>query len=1375
MNSTGGRAIWTGAVIGLVLVIGVCAFVLSRDGRISSRRAGQKAPANAPETSQRSRAKADAPETSAAAAAASRLASANDKNDPGAASSSAASESGDSLEPANALAAADTPATGSILIVSGRITLKSSGRPAAGARIQIQNLSKFDSINAFPQLELLGETTANSDGRYRIAVSDQVVVFVKASHPGSASMCKSLFNQDFARQGTPAQGKRKLTVDLALDPAAALSGQVLDDENHPIEGVKIAAAGESVPGSETFGLSEAKTDHEGRFAFKDVSAGEWTLEATHPDYVPATGKFSAPDEKVIMRLSKTGASISGLVLLKSTGQGVEGATIYILPGLSKGIMNPLSQMRWTAKSDANGAWKIERLPAGELRVTAEKDKMILLNPERSPYIKVSLKEREERQGVELVLYPGHTVRGKVTLQGTGEPIEGVKIRFTGFATRADDSIVTGPNGEYVATGLGPGRTNILAEKEGYRLVAAYNRSPIMQLNLEPDIVEAVQDMQMQKTLTISGRVIDEQGQPVAAAKVNMIEPGPQMFRSDDKAKAVNALGEFTLEAPPFQTVRVEAKAEGYPSAVTDLIRVFDQSIQGIEIKLRLGASLMGRVVDPEGRPAEGASVSANEMVMLEGTGFGKDRGQATSAADGSFRIDNLPASTEIRFQAKKKGYAGSKTESIMLEPGAVKTGVTLSLRTAHFIGGRITDAEGNPLPGTFVNVYAPRGDSNGYAPTDEDGRYKVEGLSEDTHMVFASHSEKGSENKSGVSVDRDDVDFVLGKEDDPNRVNFVGRVVDAKTKEPVGNFTVQSQGDVSFVRDPAAPGVFRAQGLRRGYGYSLHLEAEGYVARDEMLSIPNQGTETEIARVFEMGEGGGITGRAVSKSAKEPLAGVHVFLRGSGSEWEVARRAPLQTAVTGEDGRFSFAKVGQGSNRVDLIPAEPLAMATAQANVRNGETADLGDVEIGSGAVLRVHVFKGTGETPAAGVRVSLFNARGSSNTSAQTDANGWAEFRNLVAGNYGVSLPDYDVTQFKDIVADETAEITLRIGSVTLAGRVLRAGQPVAAYINLSFGATMKNTVANDKGEFRLENLTPGRWTANLSDPAVQSFMKATVDLGPEGDLNHVFTFPSARLTGRVVNQDNEPVEGARVSTNLARPATADETYQLRTWSARSGANGEFTIDSLEAGSYSIYAEKGDEGRCAPQDVEVPAQGDAPAVTLKLERAGGTLVSIVHDIDAAPIPEAWCYLTTSAGQRFDHGRGRDADGVMRIENIPPGIYQMQVSSFGFSISEREVEITAGETKEVVDVLYPAGALRWTLTTDQGAPMANVPCRIVPNAADSVEQPREGATDTNGLWIVRGLYAGDYTISAKATDGRQATRVISITAHQVTQFTDVMK
>jgi protocatechuate 3,4-dioxygenase beta subunit len=77
----------------------------------------------------------------------------------------------------------------------------------------------------------------------------------------------------------------------------------------------------------------------------------------------------------------------------------------------------------------------------------------------------------------------------------------------------------------------------LREKEGYRLVAAYNRSPIMQLNLEPDIVEAVQDMQMQKTLTISGRVIDEQGQPVAAAKVNMIEPGPQMFRSGRQSQS----------------------------------------------------------------------------------------------------------------------------------------------------------------------------------------------------------------------------------------------------------------------------------------------------------------------------------------------------------------------------------------------------------------------------------------------------------------------------------------------------------------------------------------------------------------------------------------------------------------------------------------------------------------------------------------------------------------------------------------------------------------------------------------------------------------------------------------------------------------------
>jgi hypothetical protein len=301
---------------------------------------------------------------------------------------------------------------------------------------------------------------------------------------------------------------------------------------------------------------------------------------------------------------------------------------------------------------------------------------------------------------------------------------------------------------------------------------------------------------------------------------------------------------------------------------------------------------------------------------------------------------------------------------------------------------------------------------------------------------------------------------------------------------------------------------------------------------------------------------------------------------------------------------------------------------------------------------------------------------------------------------------------------------------------------------------------------------MAPGRWRVSISIP--QDWKKRIeewIDIAPQSVTERVFEFPAGRIVGMVVDANEAAVAGAKVSARRSRVADGEDGYQPRPRPVTSNEDGSFAIEDLFPVSYGVSASTEELGIALVEDVQVPRNGDSEPVTLRLGAVqGGTLVSVALNLtNGEPVPKAWCRLATSSGVRVDHGQKRDDEGVMRIKNIPPGTYNVQVSSFGFEVKEHTVEIKAGETVELMDVLYEAGRLRWALMDKSGAPLAHVDCRMVPNDPNSIEKIREGKTDVNGLWIVRGLYPGEYTVTSTLSDGRGVSEVVLIKEHDLTQ------
>ena len=1261
---------------------------------------------------------------------------------------------------------------GPILVISGKVSLP-DGSAAKDASLEIKKLEVEE-----PSFREIVITTASVDpqGKYRISVPDDKYFLLSVHKKGFASATSVIPNVDLLRGLSKGSGKREITKDFVLNPASFIKGRVKDEKDSPVARVAVRAfAAREAQFQEQFNTSEVKSDDKGYFSIEDIPPGETTLGAESPDYPPIIQKVVAPAENVLIKFSSQGCSLSGHVYLKSTGEAVTSATVQIFFIAHVPFLRSLER-KVVTKPD--GAFSFGSLAQGRYVIRVEKSNLYLLPLKDVPNNQIELKEGEQKTGLNLFLYEGHAIQGRVTEKNSGAPLEGVKVFLVWGGNRDQNMDMTDSDGYYMVKGISQNQVGISAEKDGYILVTESEHYAFVPVPLSPDVLEAKKDLQMIQGVTISGKVQTRDGLPVTNAEIYLYQANNWTTR--EKSYPVDQSGNFKIPAAPFTSCRLKAEAPDLPFAFTDLISVQDKPVENVVIVMNQACSIKGIVVAPDGKPVETAKVRISLSLEFGNMGYSENVGkEPVSDQKGNFEASNLP-SGKIELSAVKEGYASSKRVTLTLAPGEEKTGVTLEMNKATYLAGKITNPEGEPLEGVNIYVHAGIYETNSYGQgkSDNNGHYRIEGLIDAPHYVNLSHPEYGSDFIRDVEVGRDNADFVMGAK---AKITLIGKVVDWKTQKPVENFSVTSMSDAKPEKDPNVPGRFVVKKLNPEMGYRFRIDSPDYQSLDTGYISFTKDQET-VEKTFELGPGGSIAGRVIRSGTKEPLSGVGVQFYSTANQWDISQKQPEKALTTSGDGLFRFEKASAGQNYVIFSPAEPLTGKTMQITVRHGEVADLGDVEIGSGGLINGRLVQMPDEAPLPGKKITISGMGAMPQTkNTVTDAEGRFEFPGMTNARYTVSAEEYKISQFVELMGEETQECILRVGTGTLKGKVMKDGKPLRASLYLSQASLSynRNVATDTSGAFEITGLAPGHWQVTIYAGDYNNPYQEYVDISATSVTEKIFDvkFPSGRIVGRVVNIKDEPVAGAAVSARLSRVQDADDGFSPRTFTAKSLEDGSFVIEKLEQNSYTVYASKEDLGVALVENVIVPANGDSAPVILKIgEKEGGTLVSVALNLtNGQPVPEAWCYLSTPQGTRFEHGQKRGTDGVMRIPNIPAGSYLVQVSSFGFSVHERTVEIKAGETIEIEDVMYEAGALRWTVVDSKGMPLADASCILEPVDKNSIEKVREGKTDKNGLWIQRGLYPGEYKVTSSFADGSQVSQLIQVQAHQLVQQTAVLK
>jgi len=341
------------------------------------------------------------------------------------------------------------------------------------------------------------------------------------------------------------------------------------------------------------------------------------------------------------------------------------------------------------------------------------------------------------------------------------------------------------------------------------------------------------------------------------------------------------------------------------------------------IVLKIGGTIVGRVLDQRGKPLAGAKVRNTEDE--------EDDGVLTDGA-GRFRLQSLTPGW-VELEASARGYGAASFGSahgwheatpVRVRDRETTRGIELILHDPTWLSGRVVDELGAPLKDFPVEAYA---DGEVTTTTDEKGRFRMALGISGTGTATVSFRSRDRWQLDGISA----IELREGEVRDLGDLRAVtmatlsGRVVDERG-EPVTKGWVATASNLVSLRG----GRF-TMGVRPGpQQIRIRAQSNGraLVATARRKAAPGEHIED---LVFTVKRAGVIRGRLVGTDGG-PVDRRWVMAVRVGSPMPAPRTLHASTVVSG-DGSFTLAVQDTGEYRVGLFePAGGKGMAHFAAN-----------------------------------------------------------------------------------------------------------------------------------------------------------------------------------------------------------------------------------------------------------------------------------------------------------------------------------------------------------------------------------------------------------------------------------------------------------
>jgi protocatechuate 3,4-dioxygenase beta subunit len=472
----------------------------------------------------------------------------------------------------------------------------------------------------------------------------------------------------------------------------------------------------------------------------------------------------------------------------------------------------------SAKTDYQGNYRLTNVPAGRYTISAVAPTMVAQSdsPYGDPGKLVTLAEGETVEKIDFTLVRGGVITGRIT-DADGAPVveEHIQLNQVGQQGPMRSSMMFNPfmsqtddRGIYRLYGIPPGNytVSVGASKENGFVSGGGGRRGYFTLTYYPSVTEQSKATvievkegseasniditlgRQEKTYVATGRVVDENGQPVPNISI-----GYSALTKEGQTGGFmtgmpsDTQGRFRFEGllPGRYVATLWTYGNNSPSGYSALthFEVLDSDISGLEIKMKQGATLSGVAV-VEGT-TDRSVLSQLSQVWIIASPVG-DRSQmmlpdfsrTKVAPDGTFTIKGLrPGKFNLYlssfppvpgFKLSRVEHDGAAQREFEVTQGAQITGVRLVIqygsgsirgvvktdgdslpdfrRMSLGIRPLVTDPTANPQ-GPVVQV-----DQMGRFSIDSRGRFLIEGLSTGEYEVILYISPNDGERRRPASV-----------------------------------------------------------------------------------------------------------------------------------------------------------------------------------------------------------------------------------------------------------------------------------------------------------------------------------------------------------------------------------------------------------------------------------------------------------------------------------------------------------------------------------------------------------------------------------------------------------------------------------------------
>jgi len=414
----------------------------------------------------------------------------------------------------------------------------------------------------------------------------------------------------------------------------------------------------------------------------------------------------------------------------------------------------------------------------------------------------------------------------------------------------------------------------------------------------------------------------------------------------------------------------------------------------------------------------------------------------------------------------------------------------------------------------------------------------------------------------------------------------------------------------------------------------------------------------------------------------------------------------------------------------------------------------------------------------------------------------------------YGERAPGRSGIPLNLVVGQNLKDITFRlVPAGAVVGRVSdSSGEPLAGMTvqllrstyDPQGGRTFQPVTSgrtNDRGEYRLYWVTPGRYFLNAS-PA-----RSPLDFGPFGNSNEVTDqsyvvtyFPGTidmskaasldvpagaevgpidfrmdqqqlfRIRGRVVNtRTGQPPRNANVSATPRNPTSG--FFISAAGSNYNPANGTFELRDIAPGEYLVRAFAIDPGvpgdalrNVAQTPVDVSSSdvenvallfGQGISIPVRVSLDGGGSISSLPNFDRIRV-----FLSNSATNVFITPPLIKSDGTALIENVPPGEYRVSLPGIPPTVFLKSAVLgqtdalqaglsISGPVSGPLDIVISqnAGEIAGTVVDKDGKPVSGIQAVLIPDRSrDRRDLYKVANSDQNGHFNLRGVAPGDYKI-----------------------------